>query len=102
MSRHLVIRCDAPGCASQTITGASDEAPTAIGVPDGWLTLIAPGRPHRHYCSEACLRAAAAPPAPTIIATPTTLLTSTLPAPMPSPAENLATIRLGARKRGAS
>ena len=66
MSRHLVIRCDAPGCASQTITGASDDAPTAIGVPDGWLTLIAPGRPHRHYCSEACLRAAAAPPAPAL------------------------------------
>ena len=70
MSRHLVIRCDAPGCSSQTITGASDDAPTAIGVPDGWLTLIAPGRPHRHYCSEACLRAAAAPPAPVVIAEP--------------------------------
>jgi hypothetical protein len=60
MSRHLILRCDAPGCAQQTETHASDSAPTSIDVPEGWLTLIAPGRAHRHYCSEACLHADAA------------------------------------------
>ena len=84
MSRHLIIRCDAPGCEAQTITRASDTEPTSIATPGDWLTLIAPGRAHRHYCSEACLRADASAPTPAVIAE--------------EPAPNLAAIRVGARK----
>lgn len=70
MSRHLIIRCDALGCEAQTITRASDTEPTSIATPGDWLTLIMPGRAHRHYCSEACLRADASAPAPAVIAEP--------------------------------
>ena len=60
MSRHLIIRCDAPGCVQQTETSASDTAPTSIDVPSGWLTLVAgEAHPHRHYCSLTCLFASA-------------------------------------------
>lgn len=60
MSRHLIIRCDAPGCPQQTETSASDTAPTSVAVPAGWLTLVSgETHPHRHYCSLACLFASA-------------------------------------------
>ena len=55
MSRHLLIRCDRDGCHEQTETRASDTAPTSIGVPAGWLTLVAEGMPDKHYCSLLCM-----------------------------------------------
>lgn len=71
MSRHLIIRCDAPGCDAQTETNASDTEPTSVDVPQGWLTLIAPDRAHRHYCSEACLHRLRAEPAQPVVEAPT-------------------------------
>lgn len=84
MSRHLLIRCDAPGCLQQTETSARDDAPTAVEVPSGWYTLIAPERPHRHYCSEACIGAAFALKAPTSLST-ALVLPVVEPAPVSAP-----------------
>lgn len=68
MSRHLLIRCDAPGCAQQTETRAPDSEPASVAVPDGWLTVRQEAAPDRHFCSSACLGLAYAPPvAPALI-----------------------------------
>ena len=65
MSRHLLIRCDRDGCHEQTETRASDTAPTSIGVPAGWLTLVTEGLPDLHYCSLMCMLQAHIPQAGT-------------------------------------
>lgn len=64
MSRHLIIRCDRDGCTAQTETRASDTAPTTIGVPSGWLTLVTEGIPDKHYCSLLCMIQAHLPAQP--------------------------------------
>lgn len=58
MSRHLLIRCDAPGCTEQTETRAPDSEPASVSVPDGWLTVRQEAVPDRHFCSRVCLAAA--------------------------------------------
>lgn len=69
MSRHLIIRCDAPGCAERIETHAPDDAPISIEVPGGWLTLRQDGRRDRHYCSLACLHANATSNGGTVVTT---------------------------------
>ena len=84
MSRHLLIRCDRDGCHEQTETRASDTAPTTIGVPSGWLTLVAEGIPDKHYCSLLCMIQAHLPAQPQADA-PMSAITAASPYATPAP-----------------
>ena len=95
MSRHLLIRCDRDGCHEQTETRASDTAPTSIGVPAGWLTLVTEGMPDKHYCSLLCMIQAHMPAQPPLSSAPVATAASPYATPAPVASEKPITPRRG-------